>query len=96
MYNNNGDVLDFMINNPVDIGFKEKENYCNFLEYLTSKNISVINQIYENVHHITFYAIKTGNVYLSRSSLLYGSTPNGIKKLYYYEDLFQNCVVELI
>lgn len=90
---NNPDILKYIQENPIDLAFREKNNYHEFIKFVDSEDLINGIESFLNVkHHISFHY---ENLYKSRT-LLYGECVNARKRLEYYEDLCNNYVVDLI
>lgn len=90
---NNPDILKYIQENPIDLAFREKENYHEFIKFIDSEGLISGVETFLNVkHHISFHY---GTLDKSRT-LLYGECVNARKRLEYYEDLCNNYVVDLI
>ena len=90
---NNQEILLYIRNNPIDLAFREKNNYHEFIKFIDSYGLIDGIETFLNVkHHISFHY---GSLDKSRT-LLYGEYVNKRKRLEYYEDLCNNYVVDLI
>lgn len=90
---NNPDILKYIQENPIDLAFREKNNYHEFIKFVDSEDLINGIESFLNVkHHISFHY---GTLDKS-STLLYGECVNARKRLEYYEDLCNNYVVDLI